>query len=84
MELERMKDPLEGEGHRLLTIVTLCRHLVDSLAQEVGEVEHLQKRVQVAGGALVLEASLLLAVPGHCVGSISVHLYLKDYTVILR
>lgn len=43
----------------------LCRDLVDSLSEKVGEIQRLQKGVEIAGCALVLQsdhASLFLRV----------------------
>ena len=37
-----MEDPLEGERHGLLAVVTLSGHLVDGLAEQVREVQHLR------------------------------------------
>ena len=44
VELELVEDPLEGESHRLLAVVTLSGHLVDGLPEQVREVEHLVDR----------------------------------------
>jgi hypothetical protein len=44
VELKLVKDPLEGERHRLLTVVRLGGHLVDRLPQQVREVQHLRSQ----------------------------------------
>merc|ERR1719187_353391 len=86
MELQLMEDPLKSKSDRLLAVVRLRGHLVDGLAQQVCEVQHLKEGVHVTSGALILEANIagvLFAVPGNSVGCVGIHLHLKDHTVVL-
>lgn len=72
-ELKIVEDTLEGESNALACIITFRGHLVDGLAQLIGEIESLQQRVHVASGPLILQANkarMLLTVPAHTVRSV--------------
>jgi hypothetical protein len=43
IKLKLMEDPLKSQRYRLLTVVRLCRHLVDGLPQQIREVQYLKR-----------------------------------------
>lgn len=87
VELQVVKDALQGQGDALGAVVALSWHLIDCLTQLVGEEESLQKGVHVAGGALVLQAhkaGVLLGVPADAVRCISSDCRLEDDGVVFQ